>query len=140
MNTCVVLALIPDAGFYLFFGGIAAVAAVLLFCRKLLAGGIVGGFGVLFLAAVVLPDIRSAKPEAYRMACIANLKAIQDEKARWAGEHKKIADDAPAHSDLFGEGCYLRRKPECPAGGSYAIGAVGQKFLCSEIRRGHKLE
>ena len=98
------------------------------------------GFGILLLAAVVLPDIRSAKPMAYRNACVANLKQIQDAKAQWAAKHGKGSNDIPADSDLFGESAYVCHKPECPSGGRYQLGAVGQKASCSENERGHRLD
>jgi len=140
MSPCLVFGIIPDTGFYLCFGAFAVVAVALLVCGKRLAGGFVGGIGILLLAGVVLPDIHSARTMAFRNACVANLKQIQDAKAQWAAKCGKSFTDIPADSDLFGDGAYLRDKPECPSGGCYHLGTVGQKASCSENGKGHRLE
>ena len=125
--------------FYLIFGALAVAAVVLVVFGKGLERAIVGAFGVLLLVAVALPGLRPARAIAFRNACVANLKQIQNAKAQWAAKHGKSSNDIPSDSDLFGDVAYLCIKPECPSGGSYQLGAVGQKASCSEIEKGHRL-
>jgi len=66
-----------------------------------------------------------------KSACIANLKQIEGAKACWALELKKQTNASPADSDLFGTNAYIRMKPECPGGGTYNIGGLWQRPLCS---------
>jgi hypothetical protein len=71
---------------------------------------------------------RSDPPRPF---CINNLKAIEGAKNTWALQNKKTDDDIPTDSDLFGVGRYMQSKPNCPAGGIYTIGRVGEKPRCS---------
>ncbi|MBU6409122.1 MAG: hypothetical protein KGR98_01925 [Verrucomicrobia bacterium] len=63
-------------------------------------------------------------------ACIANLREIQIAKAAWALQNHKNLADVPTEDDLLP---YLPNGvfPACPAGGSYAVGAVGDPPACS---------
>ena len=64
-------------------------------------------------------------------ACIMNLRGIDGAKATWALENKKLPTDTPTDADLFGPTNYIRSKPECPKGGKYTLGKVGEKPKCS---------
>ena len=64
-------------------------------------------------------------------ACIANLKAIEGVKARWAADFQKQPTDLPLDADLFGPGKYLPQKPACPSGGVYTVGQAQAKPTCS---------
>ena len=130
----------PEGVLFLLIVTMAFAAAAVLIWRRQRFAGIVVGIGVPLLAAIQLPSLRPAKSIAYRNACITNLEQIQDAKAQWAAKNKKSSNDIPADTDLFGEGAYLRQKPECPSGGSYQLGAVGQKASCSEVAKGHRLK
>ena len=66
-----------------------------------------------------------------RSACVMNLRAIEGAKATWALESRKTTNDIPADSDLFGPDSYIREKPQCPQGGVYTLGKVGEKPTCS---------
>jgi len=71
-------------------------------------------------------------PGNSRVACIANLKIIQASKEIWMEDQRKTPNDVPLDSDLFGPPpAFISRKPTCPAGGSYSIGKVGEKAVCS---------
>ena len=61
-------------------------------------------------------------------ACINNLRQIDGAKNEWALEKNKKATDVPTKEDLLP---YLRSWPVCPQGGTYTIGAVGDKPTCS---------
>lgn len=63
--------------------------------------------------------------------CTKNLKAIQEAKESWARSERKTPSDLPTDSDLFGLEAYLRVKPQCPMGGNYVLGKVGEMSRCS---------
>jgi prepilin-type N-terminal cleavage/methylation domain-containing protein len=83
------------------------------------------------LAAVAIPNLVKARKSSAKTACIANLKAIEGGKAQWALEYKKNDADVPSDGDLFGSDKILPRKPDCPAGGTYNVGSVGEKPTCT---------
>jgi hypothetical protein len=64
---------------------------------------------------------------------------VEGAKATWALEQKKNNSDTPNDSDLFGSTSYIREKPECPAGGTYALNAVDSKPTCTQSGNGHTL-
>ena len=72
-------------------------------------------------------------------ACIANLKQMDGAKASWALEQKKNNADTPGDTDLFGATSYIRDKPACPGGGTYALNQVDQKPTCTQSSAGHSL-
>jgi len=83
------------------------------------------------LAAVAIPNLLKARKSSAKTACIANLRAIEGAKAVWALENKKNDADVPADGDLFGLDKNISRKPDCPAGGTYDLRAVGEKPTCT---------
>src|ERR1700704_5151642 len=89
------------------------------------------------LAAIAIPNFVKARTASQKNACIANLKQLDGAKATWALEQKKNATDTPSDTDLFGATLYIRDKPECPGGGTYTLGAVDIKVLCSLSSTGH---
>ena len=92
------------------------------------------------LAAIIIPNFVKARSSSCPSACMANLKQIQGAKAEWAIETHQTPTDTPADSDLFGPTVYIREKPSCPAGGTYFVGAVGEKVRCSLGGPGHSLD
>lgn len=81
-----------------------------------------------------------AREIAQRNICIANLELIQNAKEAWAVEQRKGASDVPTDADLFGPGKYIARKPQCPDGGSYCLGAVCTDPTCGfALTKGHVL-
>ncbi|MEY2409466.1 MAG: type pilus assembly protein PilA [Verrucomicrobiota bacterium] len=83
------------------------------------------------LAAIAIPNLMKAQKTAKRTACISQLKAIQGAKIVWALEAKKGDQDVPSDADLFGPGKDLSKRPECPANGTYVVGAVAENPTCS---------
>jgi prepilin-type N-terminal cleavage/methylation domain-containing protein len=83
------------------------------------------------LAAIAIPNFIKARTASQTNACIANLKQIEGAKATWALEQKKANSDTPVDGDLFGATSYIREKPLCPAGGTYALTAVDAKPTCT---------
>jgi hypothetical protein len=83
---------------------------------------------------------RTASLEAQqRNACINNLRQIDAAKNEWALEKRKTTgtliteDDIKPYLKLDANG----NLPQCPAGGKYTIGKVGEKPTCSIS--GHEL-
>src|SRR5687767_900357 len=83
------------------------------------------------LAAIAIPNFIKAREASQKNACIANLKQIDGAKNTWALEQKKVSTDSPGDGDIFGATLYIREKPGCPANGSYTLGTVSAKPLCS---------
>src|SRR5258705_7011315 len=83
------------------------------------------------LAAIAIPNFVKARTASQKNACIANLKQLDGAKATWALEQKKTNTDTPGDTDLFGATQYIRDKPACPGGGTYTMGDVQSKPLCS---------
>jgi prepilin-type N-terminal cleavage/methylation domain-containing protein len=92
------------------------------------------------LAAVAIPNLVKARKASAATACVANLKALEGAKAFWALENKKSDSDVPGDGDLFGSDKAISRKPDCPGGGVYVIGSVGEKPTCSKDGEGHRLQ
>jgi len=42
-----------------------------------------------------------------------------------------MTNEIPRDADLFGPQAYIRAKPQCPEGGEYTIGKVGEHPRCS---------
>jgi prepilin-type N-terminal cleavage/methylation domain-containing protein len=83
------------------------------------------------LTAIAIPNIKNAIDTARRRACATNQKTIDGAKLLWSLEHRKPAQAVPTDTDLFGKTAYIEHKPDCPAGGAYALNAVEEKCTCS---------
>jgi len=91
---------------------------------------VVGVIGL--LAALAVPNFVRARASSRRSVCIANLKKISEAKTTWAMERNRSNTDTPNDTDLFGPENYLRARPNCPAGGSYALEKVALLPTCSQ--------
>jgi prepilin-type N-terminal cleavage/methylation domain-containing protein len=83
------------------------------------------------LAAVAIPNIAHAIKEARERACGLNRKNIDAAKLRWSLAKNESPSATPPENELFGADAYIEHKPNCPAGGDYAINAVREKCTCS---------
>ncbi len=83
------------------------------------------------LASIALPCFRNSIVAAQQRACALNRRNIDGAKLQWAVENRRPPTAVPADADLFGESAYIEHKPDCPAGGAYAINAVREKCTCS---------
>ena len=83
------------------------------------------------LAAVAIPNLVKARKDSQRVACRANLKAIEGAKELWALQEKKPDTDVPTDADIFGQGKGIKDKPLCPAGGTYDLKAVSDRPTCT---------
>jgi hypothetical protein len=118
-------------------------AAILGVGRKRLRWAVPSALIWLLLAAMTIPSAIPARPAAQRNACINNLRQIQDAKAEWAKENKKLPADIPTEGDLYGlsgTNGFLRHRLACPRGGSYTFGIVAENSTCSLSSKGHRLE
>ena len=86
---------------------------------------------IALLAAIAIPNIKNAIDKARRTACAVNQKNIDGAKQRWSLENRTAAEAVPTDADLFGKHLYIEHKPDCPAGGAYALNAVDEKCTCS---------
>jgi prepilin-type N-terminal cleavage/methylation domain-containing protein len=84
------------------------------------------------LAAIAIPSYVSARLRASTTACINNLRQIDSAKSQWALETKRLATALPTDADLFGPSLYLKKKPECPAGGLYTVDIVSSPPSCDQ--------
>jgi len=80
------------------------------------------------LSAIAIPNFVKARETSQRNACINNLRQIDAAKQQWALEKGKQATDVPTWDDIKP---YLYKIPQCPAGGTYTINAVGERPTCS---------
>jgi len=83
------------------------------------------------LATIAIPSINQAIRKSQKQACIINRKNIDGAKATWALDNRQPPEAVPTDAELFGDGCYIDHKPDCPAGGDYAVNAVREKCTCS---------
>jgi prepilin-type N-terminal cleavage/methylation domain-containing protein len=83
------------------------------------------------LAAIAIPNIKNAIEATRKRVCAANQKQIDGAKARWSLDNRKPGEAVPTDADLFGKTAYLEHKPDCPAGGAYALNAVEERCTCS---------
>jgi prepilin-type N-terminal cleavage/methylation domain-containing protein len=88
--------------------------------------GIVG-----MLATMGLPNFLKTRTTAQARACVSNLRVLEDAKQTWGLEHGKRDGDEPTEAELIGPGLYIKKMPECPAGGTYEINPIGVNATCS---------
>jgi prepilin-type N-terminal cleavage/methylation domain-containing protein len=93
---------------------------------------VIGIIGV--IAAIAIPSLQSATKKAGDRACALNRKNINGAKFAWALENRKPPEAVPSDEELFGEDRYIDHKPDCPAGGDYALNAAREKCTCSVPR------
>ncbi|MCL5098827.1 MAG: hypothetical protein M1608_15105 [Candidatus Omnitrophica bacterium] len=88
--------------------------------------GIIG-----MIVAIAVPNVLKQRTRAQTNACIENLNKIEAVKQIWGVELGKMNGAVPTDDDLFGPGRYMVTKPECPAGGVYDLGVIGQNPTCT---------
>jgi prepilin-type N-terminal cleavage/methylation domain-containing protein len=96
------------------------------------------------LAAIAIPNFITARENADKNACIANLAQVRSAKLQWAVQTRAAANAAaPDHTVLAP---FFAASPICPkAGGtgtfadSYTIGALADKPTCKIDAANHVL-
>ncbi|MFH0839916.1 MAG: prepilin-type N-terminal cleavage/methylation domain-containing protein [Candidatus Omnitrophota bacterium] len=82
------------------------------------------------LAAIAIPNFNNARLEARESICINNMRQIDSAKEQWALENGKSSTDEPTEAEVA---AYIRSGfPNCPANGTYTIGALNALPSCSE--------
>jgi hypothetical protein len=91
-----------------------------------------------FLAALLAGCATRMKPipfptagEMAALNCQANLREMQAIKLQWAADEHKSATDEITRADLMARDRYILTRFECPAGGNYTWGRVGEPATCS---------
>ncbi len=82
------------------------------------------------LLAIAVPNFVKARERSRTKTCIGNLKQIDSAKEQWAMENKKAEGDAVAFADIVPD--YMKAEPDCPAGGTYTEGNVGENPTCDQ--------
>ena len=83
-----------------------------------------------FVAVIVVPAFVAGTRFRQANPCVNNLMQIQSAKNQWKLENNKKDGDVVTETDLkpyFANGNF----PKCPAGGTYAIGRIGENPKCS---------
>ena len=85
---------------------------------------------MLVLATTLLPAFIRARSESASNACVMHLRQIAGAKETWAIENRGITNGVVLWSDIKP---YLghRQVPQCPDGGTYILGRVGESPRCS---------
>ena len=83
------------------------------------------------LLAIAVPNFVKARESSRQKACIANLKQIEAAKEQWCMDNKQSTTATPADTDLYGNTNYVKNTPACPSGGSYTIGNMATRPVCS---------
>ncbi|MHB8521483.1 MAG: prepilin-type N-terminal cleavage/methylation domain-containing protein [Limisphaerales bacterium] len=83
------------------------------------------------LIAIAIPNFLRTRLYAQTQMCISNLSQLDSAKQQWALEAGKTDGDVPTVTDLAGPDRWLKKMPDCPAGGTYGLNAIGAKATCS---------
>jgi prepilin-type N-terminal cleavage/methylation domain-containing protein len=89
------------------------------------------------LAAIAIPNFIHYSTKARFRMCFENLTQIESAKELWAIQAHKHIGDVPTDNDLFGPLLFIKVKPPCPAGGTYALMPLGENATCTT--EGHSL-
>ena len=89
---------------------------------------------ICLLVAIAIPNCARSRVTLAKMSCIAGLRMIDGAKVQWALKHQKTTNDAPTWDDLRPYFIRARLPLECPDGGVYTIGRVGELPSCSIAR------
>lgn len=89
------------------------------------------------VTAIAIPNFMKTRTVARTQVCIENLAQIESAKQIWGVENAKKNGDAVTPEDIVGPTLFIRKMPQCPAGGNYTFGAIGVHPICTEP--GHTL-
>jgi hypothetical protein len=88
-------------------------------------------------AAVPIATMLQIQANERRDQCINNLALLQAAKVQWAFDNHKQDGDDVGIMDVFPYLEAFGGYPDCPEGGTYVLGAVGEKVRCNVS--GHEL-
>lgn len=86
---------------------------------------------IALLVSIAIPNFRKSREVAQYNVCFENLKQIEAAKQLFGMESAKKNGDDVSESDIVGPALFIRKMPECPAGGTYSIGAIGANATCT---------
>jgi hypothetical protein len=89
---------------------------------------------ICLLVAIAIPHFARSRVVTAKNSCINQLRQIDGAKGQWALAHHKTTNDAPTWDDLRPYFIGARFPLECPEGGVYNIGRVGELPSCSIAR------
>ncbi len=80
------------------------------------------------LAAIAIPSFQKARTNSQVSACMNNMRQIEAAKEQWAMANMAGNGTAVTWADI---NPYLKRQPECPAGGEYDELEIGAGVYCT---------
>ena len=83
------------------------------------------------LVGMAFPNFLKSRTNAQKQICIENLSQIESAKQIWGVENGRTDGDEPGDTDLFGLTSYMKRRPNCPAGGDYDLTSIGVNATCT---------
>ena len=83
------------------------------------------------IVAIAIPNFLKSRIQARKQVCIETLSQIESAKQLWGLEAGKHEGDAPTRADLIGPTLYLKKDPDCPAGGTYDFQTIGVSATCN---------
>lgn len=92
---------------------------------------VVAIIGIIIMIAI--PSFIRARETSRARACQENLQKIDGAKEQCALDENLGQGDAVTMTELVGPTLYIKREPECPAGGAYTVGAVGSDPTCDYV-------
>ena len=90
---------------------------------------VVGILGL--IVALAITNFLKSRTQARKQICTENLSQIESAKQIWGVENGKQEGAIPAEADLIGPELYIKKTPECPAGGTYDFRAIGLDATCN---------
>lgn len=83
------------------------------------------------ILAVAVPQFIRAREGSHQKVCIANMRELEYAKEMFASDNK-LGNGAPVTlNDLWPDYMHGIAFPNCPGGGVYTVGAVGETPTCS---------
>ncbi len=81
------------------------------------------------LLAIAVPNFVRARERSRAKTCVGNLKQIDSAKEQFAMENRLDEGDSVDMTDLAPD--YIKSEPQCPSGGTYTTGNIGEDPVCS---------
>ena len=81
------------------------------------------------LATLAVPAFMRARSESCAQICLSNLRQIDQGKEMHEFNAQLSEEDTCSWNDVLP---YLKKRPECPSGGDYTLGKLGELTTCSE--------
>src|SRR5690242_15108373 len=92
---------------------------------------IVGASFALLLALIVVPNVVPPRRVVSQNACINILRQIEGAKYQWMADSHKTTNDTPSWEDLRSYFHKQKVPLVCPSEGTYAIGKISERPICS---------